>query len=243
MERSKPVEIIGMKNDPHLFYFKFYGNTWLSSMSKIQLCTHEQKGIFIDICAYCLVGNGWTDNDEFLAERLRVEKGSLSEALGRLLKLKLLVSDSSKLGVKFILKMLEEEKRRKKEASENGKKGGRPKRVGKGSSQEQVQEQVQEQEIEKKELSCESFKENAAPTLGIFKDPELKTLFDSFVSHVSEVKRKPSGAQMDAWQRQCSDMGKAKAIAALNNSINKGLAFIAEPFVDRNADSSPMVEF
>jgi len=60
---------------------------------------------------------------------------------------------------------------------------------------------------------------------------------------VSEVKRKPSGAQMDAWQRKCQDLGLDKAKAALENSLDKGLTFIAEPFADKSGDSSPMREF
>ncbi len=106
------------------YYFEFDATIWLSTMSKIQLCTHQEKGIFIDLCALCLLQNGFFEDDEFLAERLKLDKAELSRCLNRLLKLKLLVSSGSRMSVKFILEKLNSMKTYSEKMAENGKKGG-----------------------------------------------------------------------------------------------------------------------
>lgn len=150
-----------MKNNK-AYYFQFDASIWMSSMSKIQLCSSLEKGIFIDLCAMCLLKGGvieYSENDEILARLLRVDNPSLTGALNTLLKLNLVVKDGSGLGVKFILEKLADMKISREKSVIDGKKGGRPKgskRVVKGPSQEEVlvieEERIKEQVILKGDI-------------------------------------------------------------------------------------------
>jgi hypothetical protein len=231
------------------YYFDFDATIWLSMTSKIQLCKAEEKGIFIDLCAMCLLGNGWIDNDEFLADRLRVPKATLSKAFEKFEKLKLTLSDGPKMSVKFILEKLGEMNDYAQQQAAFGKKGGRPKRVRKGPSQEEEREL--EEELNNPPNPPQRGNGGGAKKevwLSGQESKEFQNAFNSWLKHLAELAHKPvTNEQRAALLLRCRDLGGCeKAISAIRFSIQQGYKTICEPRFGNDSSSqgdSPMREY
>jgi len=117
-------------------YFKFDVRLWLTG--SIQVCSHEEKGTFINLCA--LIWNeqtGCIKNSDLLHRRLRMDKGTFNDTLSNLIEFGLIQEKDGILSVKFLTEQINDYNSFVKKCSESGKKGGRPKRVPKAKKKEE----------------------------------------------------------------------------------------------------------
>ncbi len=132
--RGNNQELEIMSNEKTLYYFDFDANKWLSISSKVQLLTHEQKGIFIDLIAMCLINNGQIKNDKLLASKLKQTQANLSKSLECFQELEILVEKDGFLRIKFISEKFDRINRIKQQRIEAGRKGGKAKAGKSGTS-------------------------------------------------------------------------------------------------------------
>lgn len=123
-------------------FFKFDADAWLTG--KIQLLSAQEKGIFIDLVARIWKENGSLRNDEVLHRLLRVQKGSLNKALEAFFQLGIMVEKDHVLSVKFVDTQLSQRLEYIAKQSEIGRRGGRPKKGGKGKQKAESREQKEE---------------------------------------------------------------------------------------------------
>lgn len=141
-------------------FFKFDTDSWLTG--KIQLLTATEKGIFIDLVSRIWKENGFLKNDEILHRLIRVEKGTLSEALQAFFDLGIMTEKDGFLSVKFIDEQISDIENYKKKQSEFGSKGGRPKKGTKANKKEDIRNKREEIK-EKNTLMCIPKEKNSEP--------------------------------------------------------------------------------
>ncbi|OGV45834.1 MAG: hypothetical protein A2017_18205 [Lentisphaerae bacterium GWF2_44_16] len=116
-----------------IYYFNFDAQKWLSKNSKIQLLTHEEKGLFVDLFSMIFCENGLLKHDDLLCRKLGMEKAKLSNCLNLFFELELVVLKNGFLSIKFISEQLKIIHAISEKRSEAGAKGGRPKKQTKAS--------------------------------------------------------------------------------------------------------------
>ncbi len=116
-----------MTDKKNLYYFDFDANKWLSISSKVQLLSHEQKGIFIDLVAMCLIANGYIENNKLLSSKLKQTQANLSKCLECLKELEILEEKDGYLSIKFISEKFDRINRIKEQKRVAGRKGGQAK--------------------------------------------------------------------------------------------------------------------
>lgn len=159
-----------------LNFFKFDASAWLTG--KIQLLSAEEKGVFIELIARIWYNGGEIKNDEILHRLLRVEKGTLSNALQAFFDLDIMYEEDGILRLKFVDEQISEINSYKEQQAEYGKLGGRPK---KGS-----------QRVEKPNKNkTENKKEKISPEGDIEKKPTLSPKYPESVDEVLEIAAQP----------------------------------------------------
>lgn len=123
-------------------FFKFDTDAWLTG--NIQALTAEEKGIFIDLVSRIWKKNGFLKNDEILHRLIRVEKGTLSDALQAFFDLGIMEEKDGFLSVKFVSEQIFEIENFRKKQSEFGSKGGRPKKGTKANKKEEIRKEKEE---------------------------------------------------------------------------------------------------
>ena len=101
-------------------YYKFEANAWLTG--KIQLCTHEEKGIFTDLLARIWANGGSLPITKLLHRQLGMAQGTLSDVVGTFTDLEIMECNDDVLRVKFIDDQLKARGAFLKSCSEAGKK-------------------------------------------------------------------------------------------------------------------------
>ncbi|MBN2640368.1 MAG: hypothetical protein JXR78_01805 [Victivallales bacterium] len=148
-------------------FLKFRPSKWLSTASKAQLLTHEEKGLFIDLIAMMMteeikvlsksektekselpkVGNCFF-SDFTLPLKLKTEKSKFELLISKLICFGLVFVENGILRSKFIDSCLLEIKSRSEINRENGMRGGRPK---KPKNQDKDKDKDIKEKINKKE--------------------------------------------------------------------------------------------
>ena len=105
-------------------FFKFSPENWLTG--KIQLLSTEEKGIFIELAARIWQAGGSIEYTPLLHRVLRVEKGSLCNALASFVELDIVQISDGIVRMKFITEQMSAVKEYSAKQSEYGKLGGRP---------------------------------------------------------------------------------------------------------------------
>lgn len=150
----------------HLPFFKCEPTGWLTG--KIQLCTHQEKGIFWDLCNMVWMENGTLLESATLHRKLRVSKGTLSEALEVFYDLDIMQEDDGFLSVKFLTEQLKARKSYIDKCRKSGRKGGRPKRVPQGKQRSEIRDQKADIRKQKADKGIVKGKEKPAKTLPKF---------------------------------------------------------------------------
>ena len=132
-------------------FFKFDADAWLTG--KIQLLSAQEKGIFIDLVARMWKENGSLKNDDVLHRLLRVQKGTLNKSLEAFFQLGIMVEKDHVLSVKFVDAQLSQRMEYIAKQSEIGKRGGRPKKGGKGKQKEESRKKNIEDTVDKSPVS------------------------------------------------------------------------------------------
>jgi uncharacterized protein YdaU (DUF1376 family) len=109
-------------------FFKFSPESWLTG--KIQLLSTEEKGIFIELAARIWQAGGSIEYTPLLHRVLRVEKGSLCNALDSFVELDIVQISDGIVRMKFITEQISDVKEYSTKQSEYGKLGGRPRGSG-----------------------------------------------------------------------------------------------------------------
>ena len=107
-------------------FFKFSPESWLTG--KIQLLSTEEKGIFIELAARIWQAGGSIEYTPLLHRVLRVEKGSLCNALASFVELDIVQISDGIVRMKFITEQISAVKEYSAKQSECGKLGGRPRK-------------------------------------------------------------------------------------------------------------------
>ena len=129
------------KNTP---FFKFDSSAWLSGT--IQFLSLEHKGLFIDLCAMYWETQKPVKLDGKFKVRIRMDQGALSNLLGTLSDLEIIVQSELGITIPFLDKLMEERNAWLKECSKNGKKSA----ALKGTSSNKKEERREKKEEKKK---------------------------------------------------------------------------------------------
>lgn len=110
-------------------YFKFNTSNWQNG--SIEICTREDKGLFIDLCALY-----WSRLGD-LPFKLAVQKlcGGNSSAFDSLIKEEIFILDDGFVRIKFLDEQLQEFDNISNQNSKNAKEGWKKRRKQKGSSE------------------------------------------------------------------------------------------------------------
>jgi hypothetical protein len=89
-----------------LSYFRFHTAAYRTG--KIQLCTMQEQGVFINLCALILDNGGAYRPDRFTARQLRIDEQTFNGCLQTLTDVGLVVDNGGDLSVKFITEQINE---------------------------------------------------------------------------------------------------------------------------------------
>ena len=102
-------------------YFKFYVNEWLSG--DIELLSFEAQGIFIRLCSYY-----WSKECKMILDRSKKRFKGYEDAFQELIDEGIIKVEGEFIKISFLDAQLSERETLSKTNSENGKKGGRPRK-------------------------------------------------------------------------------------------------------------------
>jgi len=114
-------------NPTELPYFRFFHNDWMGGLISRQ--PREVQGFFIDLCAIY-----WKQQCKGDIKRLSQYIADFDTMIERCIDLGIVEKKGDKLVIKFLKKQREELTKKKAVNSDNGRKGGRPKGLGKSES-------------------------------------------------------------------------------------------------------------
>lgn len=197
-------------------FFKFDALKWLSTSSKVQLLDHAEKGTFIDLLAMCWSENGFFKVDDFLFRKLRVDKGTLTKRLQTLLDLEIISIKNDILSVKFIDSQIQERKEFLEQAKENGKKGGRPKRVP--QPKQKAESISRKKKEERKEPPISPQGEILFPD--VLDTEEFKEAWTRWEKHMRELHKRITPTARDIQLINLAKEGHDRAIRIINQSFN-----------------------
>jgi len=102
-------------------YFKFYVNEWLSG--DIELLSFEAQGVFIRLCSYY-----WSKECKMILDRSKKRFKGYEDAFQGLIDEGIIKVEGEFIKISFLDAQLSERETLSKTNSENGKKGGRPRK-------------------------------------------------------------------------------------------------------------------
>jgi len=102
-------------------YFKFYVNEWLSG--DIELLSFEAQGVFIRLCSYY-----WSKECKMILDRSKKRFKGYEDAFQELIDEGIIKVEGDFIKISFLDAQLSERETLSKTNSENGKKGGRPRK-------------------------------------------------------------------------------------------------------------------
>lgn len=172
-----------MKKNDKLYYFKFDTSLWLSIDSKVQLLSHEQKGIFIDLCAMCLKSHGYINNDKNLCSYLKISHDKLSDILKVFSEdVKIITINNDKISISFILEQINDMTRIHEAKVKGGRKGGK-----KNEAKIKDTLSIPSVELDKNEASFLKEKEILNNNININKEMPITKLVGNCPNNLSEI--------------------------------------------------------
>lgn len=147
-------------------FFKFDVLSWLSG--SIQLSTLEEKGLFTDLCAMYWKTHEPVQIDAKFKLRYRSLEGDLSDLIGNLSSLEVLVYNEGEITIPFLDELLEERVEFIKNCSKGGKKS--QKSQGNSSNKKEERRKKIEESRDKKEDKREEIKDFSVDLFSKFRD-------------------------------------------------------------------------
>mgnify|MGYP003627900666 CR=1 FL=1 len=228
-------------------WFKFVADSWIAG--DIQAHDMQTQGIFINICARVWKNGGPIEyNIDRLARLIRVDNDVLKAAIDDLIADDLLVlANDVLLASKFVLLQLEQRNELSTRRAEAGRKGGQAKQLNRRSkclANTKQTPSILEVEYRTKNKSKDPPVPPAAKTTNKItipdqlNTPEFNQAWEDWGNHRKEIKKTLTPSTTTRQLNKLLKMGAGKAIAALNNSIEKGYTAIVEPY-EANGSGKP----
>ena len=176
-------------------FFKFDAKSWLAG--SIQYCTLEEKGFFIDLCAHYWDKQKPIKIDDKFKVRYRNVEGTLSDLVGTLSNLEIIVESEAGITIPFLDELINERKQFLEKCSKAGKKSASLK----GSSSNKKEESREKKEerrikkVESIEIRKQSFQKSLNDAWQELKGTEylpvneVRNFFDYWTEHGDNDKK------------------------------------------------------
>lgn len=192
-------------------YFKFFCSEWTDG--DISLESFELQGLFINICSFY-----WSRECKLGYAILCKKFTANVEGINALIHLDIIKENDGVITINFLDEQLEERKKKSSVNSENGRKGGRPKKRNETEKKPNALISLSETKGNKKRE--EKRREDNIPTREEF------ILFG--VDKKPMVDREAVGLKYDAWKQNNWKNGNDKPIKNWKLSLINTLAYIPE---------------